>query len=80
MSPQRTVTQQESKFVRTLSVFVILAFILELVGLVGPGWIVITSDVGIGVSIRDGIWFAIVCFGDTCEVKSNYVTTLDDSK
>ena len=80
MSPNRTVTFQETRFVRTLSVFVCFAFIFELVGLVGPGWIVVSAEAGIEISLHLGIWFAIVCIRDNCEVQSNYHSSLNDSK
>ena len=80
MPPTRTVTLQESRFVRTLSVFVVLALILELVGLAGPGWIVMAADAGLEIKVYVGIWFAIVCVGGKCEVESNYHSTLDFSK
>ena len=59
------VNHQEYDRMRFISLTVVVAFLCQLVGLLGPGWIVVSSPL---LSVKIGIWFALVCPGDTaCE-------------
>ena len=60
-----------------ISLTVVVAFLCQLVGLVGPGWVVVTSSL---LSVKIGIWFAVVCVGESnCEtVAMTTYTSTDD--
>ena len=71
---------QESGRMRIISASVAISFVCQLVGLIGPGWIVLSSPL---LSLKIGIWFALVCLDDTiCEVVSmtNYKSSTDVSR
>ena len=74
------VNHQELGRMRFISLAVVIAFLCQLVGLIGPGWIVLSSFL---LNLKIGVWFALVCLGDTvCEVVSmtEYKSTTDISK
>ena len=74
------VNHQELGRMRFISLAVVIAFLCQLVGLIGPGWIVQSSFL---LNLKIGIWFALVCLGDTvCEIVSmtQYKSTTDISK
>ena len=70
---------QEQRYLRVLYFLLFAAFLFQLAGLAGPGWIVVSVE---NVQTYIGMWFAIVCTDlrgtySECEVIS---MTLKDNR
>ena len=65
MQTNPQVNHQELQRMRMIGLAVVIAFLCQLVGFIGPGWMVLSSEF---VTLKTGIWFALVCVGENgCE-------------